>query len=254
LATEGRPGLTVKELDHTPLAHVPSALQTIEENRDLIIGVKMRAYHGLGSLDSLELARQVADQANLPLMVHLAPSPPSLHEILPYLREGDILTHIFHPGPGALIDSQGKVREEFLEARRRGVWMDVGLARFHSDFSVIEGALQEGFLPDIISTDLSSQNMKEMVIDLPTTISKFLGFGLSMEEVLPMVTRNPVTVAGWGRKVKGIAVGEPADISIFRWEEGPVGYQDYYGHSLEARGRLSLLHTLRRGQRQTVLA
>jgi len=253
LATEGRPGLAVKELDYTPLAHVPSALQTVEENRDLIVGIKMRAYHGLSSLAGLDLARQLADQTNLPLMVHLAPSPPSLREILPYLREGDILTHIFHPGPGALIDSDGKVREEFLEARRRGVWMDVGLARFHTDFSVIQGALEQGFLPDIISTDLSSQNMKEMVIDLPTTISKFLNFGLSLEEALPMVTRNPLTVAGWVDRVKGIAVNEPADIAIFRWEEGAVTFQDYYGHTLEGRGKFALVHAIRQGRIQSVL-
>jgi len=253
LATEGREGLAVKELDYTPLAHVPSALQTIEENRDLIVGVKMRAYHGLTNLAALELARQVADRTNLPLMVHLAPSPPSLREILPYLREGDILTHIFHPGPGAMVDNSGALRDEFLEARRRGIWMDVGLARFHSDFSVIQGALGEGFLPDIISTDLSAQNMRELVFDLPTTLSKFLNFGLSMEEVLPMVTRNPLAIVGWGDRVKGIAAGEPADISIFRWEEGPVAYRDYFGHSLEGRGKLVCLHTIRRGKRQTAL-
>ena len=248
LATVGVEGLAVQELDYPPLAHLPSALETIEENRDLVVGVKMRAYHGLSSLAPLELARSAADQTHLPLMVHLAPSPPSLREILPHLREGDILTHIYHPGPGALIDEQGKVRAEFLEARQRGIWMDVGLAQFHSDFSVIQAALDAGFLPDIISTDLSSRNIKELVIDLPTTVSKFLNFGLSMEEALPMVTRTPLRAAGQGNRAKGLQPNEPADLSIFRWEEGPVAFRDYYGHTLEGKGRLAMRHTIRKGR------
>jgi dihydroorotase len=248
IATEGMDSLTVKELDYGPLAHLPSAISTIEENRDLIVGVKMRAYHGLASLAPLALARQVADQVKLPLMVHLAPSPPSIREILPYLREGDILTHIYHPGPGGLIDSEGKVRAEFLEARKRGIWMDVGLAQFHSDFSVIEGALGAGFLPDIISTDLSSRNVKGLVVDLPTTLSKFLNFGLSVEEALPMVTRNPLFAAGQENRIKGLKPGEEADIAIFRWADGPVTFQDYYGHSLEGQGRLAIQHTVRKGK------
>ncbi|MDH7500103.1 MAG: hypothetical protein QHH30_06910, partial [candidate division NC10 bacterium] len=81
----------------------------------------------------------------------------------------------------------------------------------------------------------------------------FLNFGLAMEEVLPMVTRNPLAVVGWGDRLKGIAVGEPADLSIFRWEEGPVTYRDYYGHSLEGKGKLTCLHTIRKGKRQIEL-
>ena len=248
ISTEGMDNLSVKELDYGPLAHPPSAIRTIEENRDLIVGVKMRAYHGLTSLAPLSLARQVADQVKLPLMVHLAPSPPSIREILPYLREGDILTHIYHPGPGGLIDSEGNVRAEFLEARKRGVWMDVGLAQFHSDFSVIQDALEAGFLPDMISTDLSSRNIKGLVVDLPTTISKFLNFGLSVEEALPMVTKNPLFAAGQESSVKGLKPGSEADISIFRWEEAPVTFQDYYGHTLEGRGRLMIQHAIRKGK------
>jgi dihydroorotase len=249
LATEGIPGLNLKELDHLPLAHVPSALRTIEENRDLIVGIKVRAYHGLPSLAPLRLARQLADQTNLPLMVHLAPSPPSLGQILPFLREGDILTHIFHPQPGSLLDGKGKVRPEFGEARQRGIWMDVGLARVHTDFSIVRGAIEEGFLPDIISTDLSSGNREGMVVDLPTTLSKFLAFGLELEEVLPMVTRTPLAVAGGGDRIKGIAVGKSADLSIFRWEEGPVSFHDHYGNSVEGKGRLSLSCFLLQGRR-----
>ena len=88
--TDGIQGLHFYENDDEHLLHTPSALEVIEKNRDIIVGIKVRAYTGLKSLKPLKKARELADTVNLPIMVHLAPPPPGFGEVLPYLRQGDI--------------------------------------------------------------------------------------------------------------------------------------------------------------------
>jgi len=97
-ATDGVQGLNFHENDDERLLHIPSALEVIEKNRRIIVGIKVRAYTGLKNTKSLEKARELADLVNLPIMVHLAPPPLEFNEILPYLKQGDIITHPYHGG------------------------------------------------------------------------------------------------------------------------------------------------------------
>ena len=56
-------------------------LEVIEANRDLIVGVKVRLGRnasGEAGIVPLDVAEQVADETNLPLMVHIDEPPPSL--------------------------------------------------------------------------------------------------------------------------------------------------------------------------------
>lgn len=128
--TDGIQGLHFYENDDERLLHTPSALEVIEKNRDIVIGIKVRAYTGLESLQPLRKARELADMVDLPIMVHLTPPPPEFDEVLPYLKQGDIITHPYHGGERTILDEKGRVRPEFWEAKQRGIEVDVGLDRF----------------------------------------------------------------------------------------------------------------------------
>jgi dihydroorotase len=246
--TDGIQGVHFYENDDERLLHTPSALEVIEKNRDIIVGIKVRAYTGLKSLKSLEKARELADIVNLPIMVHLAPPHPEFDQILPYLKQGDIITHPYHGGGKTILDKRGQVRPEFWEARQRGIKVDVGLDRFHGDFNVMKGALEQGFFPDYISTDLAMPNLHHLTYDLPTTVSKFIALGLPLAEALARCTYAPAVKMGKEKEIGCIHEGATADIAIFDVVDDDHLFEDYFGNRLDAKERVLLFMTIRKGE------
>ena len=244
---DGIQGLDAGEYDDLRFLHLSSAAEVVEKNRDLIVGIKVRMYTGLTTLAPMSSARELADAVGLPLVVHVAKAPPSFADLLPYLRAGDVVTHMYHPGPGALVDRHGKVRTEYLEARKRGVLFDTGTARFHTCFPVARAALDQGFAPDTISTDLTLNNYTHITIDMPTTLSKFLALGLTLEQVLRMATTEPAKLLPRERAHGQLAEGLPADLALFELESRGFTYEDFFGNTLRAERRLVSRTTLKDG-------
>jgi dihydroorotase len=235
---DGIQGVDAGEYDDLRFLHLTSAAEVVEMHRDVIVGIKVRMYTGLTTLAPMSSARELADAVGLPLVVHTAKAPPSFADILAYLRAGDVVTHMYHPGPGALVDRQGRVRPEYVEARKRGIRFDTGTARFHLCFPVARAALDQGFLPDTISTDLTLNNYNHITIDLPTTLSKFLAFGLPLEQALRLATLEPARSLPADKGHGRLAEGLPADLALFELASGDVEYQDYFGNILRGNRRL----------------
>src|SRR5262249_15710406 len=129
-------------------------VRVIAANRDLIAGVKVRVGRNAGGASGaapLDIALEVAEETGLPVMAHLDNPPPSRLEVLSRLRRGDILTHCFRPFPNAPVEGDGRIREEVLEARRRGVIFDIGHGSGSFGFRTAEAMLAAGFAPDVIS-------------------------------------------------------------------------------------------------------
>ena len=236
----------IGENDDERLLHVAAAAETIEKNREFLVGVKVRMYAGLRSLAPLIRAREVADLARLPLMMHIASGMPPFREMLALLRPGDIVTHIYHGGSDALLDERGRIREEYAEARARGVLFDVGLDRVHTDFEVARRAIGQGFAPDFLSTDLTTSN-RHITADMPTTISKFVGLGLALEDALAMSTLAPAAALGRANDFGALREGLTADVGIFEHSEGEHAFRDTYGHTITSRSRLVPWRTIRNG-------
>ena len=245
---DGLKGVDAWENDDLRFLHLDSAIETVEKNRDLIVGIKVRIHTGLASLLPMAAARALADAAALPLVVHTMKAPPLFSDLLPYLRAGDVVTHMYHPGPGCLVDRNDKIAPEYLEARKRGVLFDTGTARFHTCHPVARAAIAEGFLPDTISTDLCLTNYQHITIDMPTTLTKFMALGLSLEQVLQRATIEPAkslpAERGHGRLAEGLA----ADIGLFAIETGEFTYHDFFGHPLQATRRLVCRGTIKDGR------
>jgi dihydroorotase len=155
---------------------------------------------------------------------------------------------MYHPGPGCLVDGHGRIASEYLEARKRGVLFDTGTARFHTCHPVARAAIAEGFLPDTISTDLCLTNYQHITIDMPTTLTKFMALGLSVEQVLQRATIEPAKALpaerGHGRLAEGLA----ADIGLFAIETGEFTYHDFFGNPLQAGRRLVCRGTVKDGR------
>jgi len=245
---DGIQGLEAGEHDDPRFLHLSSAAEVVERNRDVIVGIKVRMYTGLTSLAPMAAARELADTVGLPLVVHVAKAPPAFGDLLPYLRAGDTVTHMYHPGPGCLLDRTGRIAPGYLEARRRGVLFDTGTARFHTSFPVARAAIEQGFLPDSISTDLTLNNYRHITIDMPTTLTKFMALGLPVEQALRLATLAPVQALRLDQRHGRLAEGLPADIALFALESGEFAYEDFFGNRLPAGRRLVCRGTIKDGR------
>jgi len=244
---DGLKGVDAWENDDLRFLHLDSAVETVEKNRDVIVGIKVRIHTGLETLLPMAAARALADAVGLPLVVHTMKAPPLFSDLLPYLKAGDVVTHMYHPGPGCLVDRHGKIAPEYLEARKRGVLFDTGTARFHTCHPVARAAIAEGFLPDTISTDLCLTNYQHITIDMPTTLTKFMALGLSLEQVLQRATSEPAKSLPAGRGHGRLSEGSAADIGLFALEAGEFTYHDFFGNPLPATRRLVCRGTIKDG-------
>jgi dihydroorotase len=236
--------VTVGECADLRLLDPRECVRVIRANRDLIAGGKVRVGRNAGGASGvapLDIALEVADETGLPVMAHLDNPPPSRLEVLARLRRGDILTHCFRPFPNASVMEDGQIREEVLEARRRGVIFDIGHGSGSFGFRTAEAMLSAGFLPDVISSDVHVLSIKGPAYDQLVTMSKFLCLGMELIDAIRASTVAPAAALGRtdiGR-LEIVAVG---DASVLELAGGEFEYRDVLGevragrHRLKARG------------------
>lgn len=216
------------EFSNLDYCDVELAAKIIEDNRDVIPGVKARidanTTRGVG-IRPLEMARDLATQVGLPLMAHIGSGPPSIEEVAALLRPGDILTHCSTAGTMRLVSADGGVLRVAEELRERGVILDIGHGAGSFSFESLEALTSGGVGPDVISSDIHQLSVQGPMFDLPWTLSKFLSVGMSLEDVIERATVRPAQVLGL-KGVGTLALGNAADVALFDLEEGDFVFQD----------------------------
>jgi dihydroorotase len=216
-------------------ASVDETFRTIRQYDDVLVGVK---FHHSQHYPSLVLAREAADFAGGLLMAE-AYGPPLPH-LLEYLKPGDVLTHTFHPSfRTPLFDHRGKVLPAVWDAVERGVYLDVGHGSRGFGWRTMEQVLEQGLRPHTISTDLHEGCVDGPVFDMPTTMSKFLALGLSLDDVVEMSTVVPAKVLRREGEIGTLRPGSAADVTVSRLEDGEFEFLD-------------VLHEARRGRMHIV--
>jgi dihydroorotase len=227
------------------------AAKVAGENRDLIVGFKIRfskQYTGPNDVEGMKRARAAADMAGLPLMIHIGGSYSPLGDFLALMKKGDVVTHSFNSHPHGLLDASGKIAPEVVAARERGVLFDVGHGAGSFSFEVMEKCMQDGFLPDTISSDLYSANINGPVYDLVTTLSKFLLLGMSLPNVIRRATVNSSQVFSFGAEIGTLKPGAEADVSVLELREGEFTFTDSDGKTRRGRQKLAPVVTVRGGK------
>jgi dihydroorotase len=240
-------GLTASswELANLNYCDVDLCVKLTNLNRDLILGVKVRIDHNTTSGTGIEPLRRGAEAAQrleLPMMVHIGYGPPTVTEVLPFLRPGDILTHCFTGGNMRIIDGAGKLLDDAKRVWDAGVVMDVGHGGGSFSFEVAEKLIEQGYNPDVISSDIHQHSVNGPLFDLPTCLSKFLAIGMSFEDVIRAATVRPAQVMGLDSEIGTLKVGALADVALFTLEEGEFPLYDVH---METRtGRQLIRNTL----------
>ncbi len=185
--------IMVGESDDMRLMAPADALEVVEANRDVIVGIKVRVgRHASGDsgIAPLDIALQLAEETGMPLMAHIDEPPPTYDAVLERLRPDDILTHCFRPFPNTPVSGQGAVKDSVIAARQRGILFDVGHGMGSFAFATGRAMLAGGFMPDTISSDLHKLCLEGPAIDQAVTMSKFLCLGMPLDEVIRASTVN----------------------------------------------------------------
>ena len=125
------------------------------------------------------------------------------------------------------------MRPYLVEARKRGVIFDVGHGGGSFLFRMRCPPIEQGFLPDSISTDLHIGSMNAGMKDMLNVMAKFLDMGMPLDDVILRSTWNPANEIG-REELGHLSVGAPADMSVLRLETGDFGFLDMHGARLRA--------------------
>lgn len=219
--------------------------------RDNIQALKLRQTRNISrefGLEPLRLMRKIADELGAYIVVHVTDSPGEVRETLELLREGDVFCHVFHGKGKTILDDKGKVLPEVWEARRRGVLFDAAHGGNQFSHKVALAALEQGFLPDFITSDISLKTMyRSPLYSMGMVMSKFLNMGIGMERLIATVTRVPAEKLGLGGQIGTLAPGTCADVAVLKVISKEVAFCDSHGVRMQGNKLIKTQMTIREG-------
>lgn len=217
------------------------AEKVYNENKKYICAIKARASNttvGQLGIKPIKEATEFAHKIGLPLYVHIGRALPYIEEVLDTLGKGDMITHTFHGKESNWIIRDDKVKPEALRARARGVLFDIGHGEASFSFKTAKIAFPQGFLPDTVSTDLHVRNIDGPVYSLPLTMDKMMALGITLEDVVEMVTAKPVEYFKFSVPIGKLKEGYCGDFTVFELEHGEYEYLDSDKNELKGTTRI----------------
>lgn len=270
--------------------NVDATVTAANANRDLVRGIKAHAEIGgfaRWGIRVIELAAEIGRQTDLPVYVHFGQLwglPESgangedvdtiLERVIPLLRAGDILAHPFTRHPGGFVNTKGEVHKVIGAALERGLKIDVGHGS-HFSYRLARKALDAGIVPHTLGADIHGYNTHipapagtpEMHPDdenhpfvgqarfsLVQAMSSMMTLGLSLEQVVPMVTTNAAEMLRLSDGTGTLRPGVQADVTVISELNGKFRLHDNEGTEVVAERLLQPDFCLRAGQRHDARA
>lgn len=235
--------------DMNDLTSIEELQETLAKEKN-IVGLKARMSASVvkdNGIKPLEHARKLADEANLPIMVHIGNAPPEITEVLPLLNKGDIVTHAFHGKKGGILNQEGTLIPEAFEAIDRGVLFDVGHGTSSFSYQTMKKYKEKYQYPFTTSTDIYLGNYDKPVGSLMTTMSKLLAIGYSLEELVASVTSRPKKALALSEQ-GSFEYGTRADVTIFKIQDQKEILIDSQGEEMEVNQMIVPQLTIRNGK------
>lgn len=207
-----------------------------------VVGVKARMVSpgitALG-LDMPRAAKEMAVGGDGFMMVHvgdIAGQDPVAADLTPtlltdILTAGDVVTHTLSGAVGALL-ADGSLISQAQDARDAGVYFDVGVGGGNFSFESAKAVLDQGFVPDTISSDITAMSrFAGPVFSLTECMGKVMSLGISFEDAIRMTTSKPAEILGLGDELGSLSTGTTADISIVELVEGEFLFHEASGNT-----------------------
>ena len=253
----GSLGLSIMpELRNWEEIDLDATAATIESNRDVIKGIKLRLVGNIvasAGVEVVKIAKKVTKNFGLPIMVHIGDKDKQVsttltQELLPLMEPGDILSHVFTAQLGNILRPDGTILPELREAMQRGVVLDVAHGRANLSFEVARKTMAQGILPTTLSTDLVLTSLTDIVYGMTVTMSKFMALGLSLKQVVEMATINPACAISIEDRKGSLKPGMDADVSIQELLSGTWRLEDSEQKTIEMTKLIAPVVTIKSGQ------
>ncbi|WP_432403829.1 amidohydrolase/deacetylase family metallohydrolase [Wukongibacter sp. M2B1] len=238
--------VTLSELSEDGAISADMIKNKIAEYSKIIIGLKARASSSVlkeKGITPIKASKKIAEELNLPLVVHIGNAPPRVEEVLEIVTKGDVITHCYHNKPNGLFKKDGAPKPEVLRAKERGVLFDVGHGSSSFSFDIAVKAIENGFEPDFIGSDIYDKNKYTVVKSLENTMNKIIASGLEVEDVIKKVTNDP---AGH-YKLEGLGFlrqGFKGDITAYKINDSITTLRDSLGIEMKSRKWIESKYTV----------
>lgn len=235
LSPLGQPGAGISEPLSPALIREGEIEKLVEKYSGEILGLKVRLSKeivGEQEIKPLEHALKLGERFELPVCVHTTNPPVPASEIAEQLRPGDIYSHMYHKKGMTILDESLRVQKAFHDARKRGVFLEVGNGRMNFNYEVAKAAFEEELYPDIISSDATAKtfiNSPDMR-DIAFVMSKFWNLGMPLYQIFASVTKNPARCLRLNEKKESLTIGAAADITIVKEVREERAFSDSDGN------------------------
>ena len=224
----------------------------IRANRESIVGIKTAHFGGKGWV-AIDRAIAAGKAADVPVLIDdkifTYTGRTSREKLLDRMRPGDLHTHMYNDRQVEIVDRfSGKVQPYAFEARRRGVLFDMGHGGGSFLWPVAVKAMQQGFPPDTISTDLHSSSILIPQSDMANCMSKLMSLGMSLEDAVLRSTVNPAKAIKRFPELGTLGEGRAADVAVFDLQDGAFVYKDAWKHKLIGTKKLEAVAAVRAGR------
>src|ERR1700760_1495988 len=235
---------------------IDATVKSAVSNLDIVRGIKAHAEIGgfaRWGIRVIEMAAEVGRRAGLPVYVHFGPLwglPESgtngedvdtiLERVIPLLRDGDILAHPFTRHPGGFVNREGEVHPVIQAALDKGMKVDVGHGS-HFSYRLARKAIAAGIMPTTLGADIHGYNTHvpapagtpdepaddenhpfagQAKFTLVQAMSSMMALGLTLEQVVPMVTSHPAEMLGLSDTIGSLRMGMDADVTVLDEQPG----------------------------------
>ena len=225
----------------------------INEYPDLIVGIKTAHYSNPDWI-AIDRSIKAGRLTNRPIIVDSGiltnVGRHTRDKVLDKLRPGDMHTHFYNDRQVEIISRfrGGKVHPYMWEARRRGVLFDMGHGAGSFLWPVASKAMEQGYPPDTISTDLHQKSVRAGQPDMPNCISKMMRLGMPFKEAIRRSTVTPAESIDKFPEIGTLGEGKIADIAVLTIERGVFAFKDAWSKKLMSDTRVRAVLTVRNSE------
>src|SRR5579871_5875939 len=269
---------------------IDATVAAANANKDIVRGIKGHAEIGgfaRWGIKVLEMSAEIGRRTDLPLYVHfgtLWTLPESgangedadtiIERVIPLLKAGDVLAHPFTRHPGGFVNRKGEVHKVIKAALDKGLKVDVGHGS-HFSYRLARKAIDAGVVPHTLGADMHGYNTEvpapagtprehaddenhpfasQAKFSLVQAMSSMMALGLTLEQVVPMVTSNPAKMLGLADKIGTLRSGVEADVTVLDEMRGRYILRDNEKTEVVADRLLQPAFCLRAGVRYDAIA
>jgi dihydroorotase len=223
----------------------------IRERRQFIVGIKVAHFGGEGWV-AIDRAIKAGTLSSVPVMIDdkifTNTGRTSREKVLDRMRPGDMHTHLYNDRQIEVISRfTGKIEPYMPEARKRGVLFDLGHGAGSFLWPVASKAMEQGFPPDTISTDLHSSSIMIPESDMPNCISKLMLLGMKLQDAIARSTVSPAKAISRFPELGTLGEGKVADVAVFELRDGVFAYKDAWHNKRLGTKKLETVLTVRGG-------